>query len=253
MKTPMNGPYDLCVDAYVDHERFDPAMLPRPTDLLHAPSEELAVAWRRQWQSGQELRIRFLDGESGLHRRVQAHAEGWLRYANVALRFGKYADAEIRVSFTGRGYWSLVGTDAVRAGRAAATMQLGGFTSAADDLQLRRTVLHEFGHALGCIHEQASPAAAIPWDEPKVYDFYRKWQGWDEGAIYHNVLRRYSPGGMRYSNYDPASIMQYPVPAHLTRGGFEVGWNNDLSEGDKSFIARMYPSSRAPDRRSVEH
>jgi len=121
-------------------------------------------------------------------------------------------------------------------------MQLGGFTSAEDDVQLRRTVLHEFGHAIGCIHEQASPAASIPWDEPKVCDFYRQWQGWDETTIYLNVLQRYSAEGTRYSNYDPASIMQYPVPAHLTRDGYEVGWNNELSDGAKSFIARMYPA-----------
>ena len=238
----MTEPYDLCVDAYVHGERFDPSMLPRPTDLLRAPPEELALAWRRQWQPGRELRIRFLDGEPDLHDKVRAHAETWLRHASLGFKFGNYADAEIRVSFAGQGYWSLVGTDAMRAGRAAPTMQLGGFTSAEDDVQLRRTVLHEFGHAIGCIHEQASPAASIPWDEPKVCDFYRQWQGWDETTIYLNVLQRYSAEGTRYSNYDPASIMQYPVPAHLTRDGYEVGWNNELSDGDKSFIARMYPA-----------
>ena len=120
-------------------------------------------------------------------------------------------------------------------------MQLGGFTAAAGDLELRRTVLHEFGHAIGCIHEQASPAAAIPWNEPRVYEFYREWQRWDDDTIYRNVLQRYSAAETLYSNFDPASIMQYPVPAHLTRNGYEIGWNTELSAGDKSFIARMYP------------
>jgi hypothetical protein len=109
---------------------------------------------------------------------------------------------------------------------------------------LRRTVLHEFGHALGCIHEQASPAAAIPWDEPKVYEFYRRWQGWSDETIRHNVLRRYSADQVRFTHHDPDSIMQYPVPAALTGGRLEIGWNTDLSEGDKSFIARMYPERR---------
>jgi len=35
------------------------------------------------------------------------------------------------------------------------------------------------------------------------------------------------------------------VPARLTRGGYEVGWNNELSAGDKSFIRRMYPDERS--------
>ena len=93
----MTEPYDLCVDAYVHGERFDPSMLPRPTDLLHAPPEELALAWRRQWQPGRELRIRFLDGEPDLHDKVRAHAETWLRHASLGFKFGNYADAEIRV------------------------------------------------------------------------------------------------------------------------------------------------------------
>ena len=79
----MTEPYDLCVDAYVHGERFDPSMLPRPTDLLHAPPEELALAWRRQWQPGQELRIRFLDGEPDLHDKVRAHAEAGTQLAEV--------------------------------------------------------------------------------------------------------------------------------------------------------------------------
>ena len=60
-------------------------------------------------------------------------------------------------------------------------MKLGGFTTASDNTVLRRTVLHEFGHAIGCVHEQASPAANIPWNEAKVYEFYRQW--WDDETI----------------------------------------------------------------------
>jgi hypothetical protein len=45
----------------------------------------------------------------------------------------------------------------------------------------------------------------------------------------------------KYTEHDPASIMQYPVDKALTDGQFEIGWNNDLSTQDKAFIARMYP------------
>jgi len=31
------------------------------------------------------------------------------------------------------------------------------------------------------------------------------------------------------------------VPKELTIGGFEIGWNTELSERDKAFIAKMYP------------
>lgn len=240
----MKDEYDLCVDAYVDDEMFDPAMLPRPVDLATVPSEELAVAWRRQWQAGQELRIRFLDGDAALHRRVRTHAETWLSYANIRFAFGNHVEAEIRITFTGSGNRSLVGKDALGARPNAPTMWLGGVRPDSDEVRVRRTVLHEFGHALGCIHEQASPAAAIPWDEPRVYEFFRQWQGWSDERIRRNVLHRYSADQVRFTCHDPNSIMQYPVPAILTRGRVEIGWNTDLSEGDKSFIARMYPRRR---------
>ena len=232
--------FDLCVDAYVDGERFDPEALPAPVNLATSSHNELALAWRKQWQIGQELRIRFLDGHRMLHERVEAHARRWLEHVDLAFNFGNHADAEIRITFAGRGYSSQVGRDATRVPDPQATMQLGGFTPASDDVELRRSVLHEFGHAIGWIHEQASPAVHIPWDEPKVYAFYRQLRGWDHATTLNNVLRRYAEAETRFSEHDPASIMQYPVSNELTTGDFEIGWNTDLSEGDKSFAERMY-------------
>jgi hypothetical protein len=43
------------------------------------------------------------------------------------------------------------------------------------------------------------------------------------------------------AEHDPKSIMQYPVSNELTTGDFEIGWNTELSEMDKNFIAEMYP------------
>jgi hypothetical protein len=230
---------DICKDAYVPGERFDPATLPSTVDLRHATGKELALAWRKQWQAGQELRVQFLDGDHRLRERVKVHARSWSDHANLTFSFGNSPDAEIRITFQGDVSESLVGTDAMRMPSPDPTMKLGGFTDTSDDVVLRRTVLHEFGHAIGCVHEQASPVAEIPWDEAKVYEYYRRW--WDDKDIYHNVLLRYSAAETKFTNHDPESIMQYPVPNQLTIGNFEIGWNNDLSELDKSFIARMYP------------
>lgn len=241
---------DLCVDAYLPGERFDPGALPRPGEPYRATAEELAFAWTKRWRPGQQLRVRFLDGDRDLHERVRDHALTWLESANLTLAFGDYARAEIRVTFVGDGYWSYVGTDAEKVRRTSPTMQLGGFTADADDVELRRTVLHEFGHAIGCIHEQASPAANILWDEERVYDYYEKWQGWDRETTHANVLVRYGPTGFRFTDHDPYSIMQYPVPAELTLDGSSIGWNNELSAKDREFIARMYDEqdgAAAPD------
>jgi hypothetical protein len=235
---------DLCADAYPPGQVFEPADMPREGDPLHAPAEELAVAWRRQWQPGQEVRVRFLDGDPSVQERVRRHATTWLEFANLAFNFGNHPNAEIRVTFVGAGYWSHVGTDALQVPRDRPTMQLGGFHAGTDEIALRRTVLHEFGHAIGCVHEQASPAVEIPWEPERVYAHYQAWQGWDRAKTYRNVLYRYSAEGVRFTSHDPESIMQYPIPAALTRGGFSIGWNDDLSAGDRDFIARMYPAVR---------
>jgi serralysin len=56
-----------------------------------------------------------------------------------------------------------------------------------------------------------------------------------------NVLMRYSTSETHFTEHDSTSIMQYPVSKELTTGGFEIGWNCDLSETDKRFIKAMYP------------
>jgi hypothetical protein len=236
-------PLEICVDRYVGGVRFDPASLPGDLDdPWSADPRDLALAWNRRWQTGQTLRIRFLDGDDALQRRVIDHAREWLRHANLEFQVGRFVDAEIRVSFEQPGYWSTVGTDALlEPDPDGPTLNLGGFTIGTAERVFRRTVLHEFGHALGCIHEQASPAADIPWDEQRVYSYFRRWQGWDKETTFQNVLVRYSRANLRFTRHDPASIMQYPISPELTLNGFSIPWNDDLSEMDRSFIAKMYP------------
>ena len=48
---------DLCFDAYLEGEHFEPSMLPSAFDVRTATSNELALEWRKQWQTGQEVRI----------------------------------------------------------------------------------------------------------------------------------------------------------------------------------------------------
>ena len=211
----------------------------RPGDV--ARHDELALEWRKQWQPGQELRIRFLDGDAQTKTLVEQIARTWLRHAGLHFVFGDRHTTELRITFSGNGYWSYVGTDALRIHPDRPTMRLGGLSAGRDPALLRRVVLHEFGHAIGCVHEQSSPAAAIPWNEPAVYAYYRKYSAWSDEEIRRNVLLRYSAATTRFTAHDPASIMQYAVPASLTVGGYQIPWNNELSPGDKSFIARMYP------------
>jgi len=101
-------------------------------------------------------------------------------------------------------------------------------------------VLHEFGHALGLVHEHQNPAATIHWNMDAVYDYYQRTQHWSRAETYANVIQKYSGSETNHTVYDPQSIMEYSIPSELTTDGFSVGWNTGLSDLDETFIAQLY-------------
>ncbi len=105
---------------------------------------------------------------------------------------------------------------------------------------MRGTTTHEFGHALGLLHEQSYPKG-IKWNKDTVYKYYAKYQGWDKEMVDFNVLEASDFFYTNGTTYDPVSIMHYPVEAWQTTDGYTVGLNNDLSAGDKKIIAALYP------------
>jgi serralysin len=112
--------------------------------------------------------------------------------------------------------------------------------------EFARTILHEFGHALGMVHEHQSPVNGIPWDETKVYNYYRTHYRWNRKMVKSEVLRRYNVTNTNFSEFDPDSIMLYEVPSTVTKDGSSIrGQSNKLSPKDKSFIAKLYPRDSA--------
>ena len=162
---------------------------------------------------------------------------------NLGLQFVTGGASEIRVSFAEEGFsWSTVGTDALTVGSSRATMNYGWLEPTTSTRECQRVVRHEFGHALGMIHEHQNPAAAgqIPWDAPKVYAYYAQ-QGWSQADVDDNIFDVYAEDTTNHTSFDPTSIMQYAVPDSLTIGSYSISWNTALSPMDLEFMRRQYP------------
>ena len=205
----------------------------------------LAAITGKLWQPGRLLRVRFLDGDPQVQARISPFAHQWSKHANITFQFGDDPEAEIRISFQNQGSWSYIGTDALVIPKSQPTMNFGWLTPATPNDEYQRVVTHEFGHALGCIHEHQNPANDIPWDREAVYRYY---QGppnfWTREQVDINLFTRYEADITQFSAFDPKSIMLYPIPNEFTIGDFEVGWNSNLSAIDKQYISTLYPANR---------
>jgi hypothetical protein len=226
-----------------------PVVRHRPA-LGVAPSSpfSLAVVTGKKWQNGRTLHVRFLDGKPEIQAKVKQFAVQWCDFANIGIQFDNSPDAEIRVAFTpNKGSWSYMGTDNLSIPRDQQTMNFGWFGPDTDDEEYSRTVIHEFGHALGCIHEHQHPDTNIPWDREKAFAYYLRTNGWDRAKVEQQVFQRYSRSQTQFSAFDKDSIMEYPIDESLTIGDFSIGWNRHLSPTDKTFIASIYPKDKPAD------
>lgn len=216
-----------------------------PPDLPDSDALRLAALRAKLWPPHQRaLHVRFLDGDPRLHAKVAAYAAEWRRHGAIQLFFDNAADAPLRVSFTPGASWSLLGTDALHPslGPDDPTINFGWLTPAIPNDELAAVVLHEFGHALGLIHEHQSPAAAIPWDKEAVYEFYAGPPNfWTRAEIDRNIFARYAATETNFSRFDPLSIMSYPIPKEFTHGEFYSGVNRTLSPADKEHFGQLYP------------
>lgn len=204
----------------------------------------MAIPLDKPWEAGRTLKVSFMDGHPDVQDKVAEVARQWCDYANIFFDFGDHPEADIRISFEHKGSWSYLGKDAIRRPLDTPTMNYGWLTPTSDDDEYTRVVIHEFGHALGAIHEHQNPVVDIPWDKEAVYGYYGgPPNNWDRDTVDVNLFRAYAAERTNHSEFDSDSIMLYPVPNRHTIGDYEIGWNRELSQGDKDFIAVQYPAT----------
>jgi hypothetical protein len=211
-------------------------------EASQAAGRDRAGLWlASRWTPGVTITISFLDGDPVLHARIEPVARQWTApgRANLFLDFRTDTNrTHVRVSFAQEGSWSVLGTTCLRIPDGEPTMNFGWLKPGSSDAELERVVLHEFGHALGLVHEHQLPAGGIQWNKPAVYaDLEPKWS---REKIDQNLFATVDPAEAAMTNLDPQSIMMYPIKKSWTLNGFSTGLNTKLSPIDLAFIHNMY-------------
>lgn len=195
--------------------------------------------WKKSERSN--LTVSFMGGSQKLHNRVAKIANKWVEEGGAGLTFNflPQGTGMIRVSFGDSGHWSQIGRVALKVPKAEPTMNLMVRDTTRDD-ELQRVVLHEFGHALGLMHEHRQPGNPIIWNKPVVRKFYSGAPNyWNDEQIEEQVFKPYNSSTAISNGYDPDSIMHYPVLKGWTLNKPEivVDWNRKLTKADKDFIS----------------
>jgi Astacin (Peptidase family M12A) len=225
------------------------------------------VARAVTWRPGQTIKVCFKSGTRGAQDRVVRVAREWMQYANVVFDFQEggiprrcQADGreDVKIDFVdNKGWWSAYGTVSRQRDPSMNLQFLGVDTprytngQPVPELELRRIILHEFGHALGMMHEHQSPNAGcdseINWEA--AYQMGAR-MGWDKNMVHAQMRQLANAEEYNLTAVDRRSIMHYSLaPEIFTLGRNSKCWvpeNNDLSEQDKRFIASIYPKGDHP-------
>ena len=216
----MNEPVKICFDRILEgDELIRAARLSVEENMANIPIMEvppdefgffspepfeLALKSSALWAPGEVLRCSFMGGDPVVQAKVEKVAHQWEKYANIKFLFGDDPDAEIRIAFIdGAGSWSYLGTEALGIAKNQPTMNYGWLKPNTSDGEYNRTVTHEFGHALGCIHEHQNPSTNIPWDKPAVYRYYGgPPNNWTKDKVDVNLFQRYREDRTQFSQFD---------------------------------------------------
>lgn len=210
--------------------------------------QKLTAETNKMWPNESEITVAFAPNQTTnfVIEKVKQYAREWEKVANISFSFiTDWKNAHVKVSFIKGGSWSWMGREVLNNPTEQTTMNFGWFDDNTPDNEFSRVIIHEFGHALGFIHEQQAAGARINWDVEKVYAYFAK-INWSRDDVDRNIFNKYSQNSTNGSSYDKASIMHYFFPEGLTTDKSAFSNNTELSPLDKLYARVLYPFPPKP-------
>lgn len=228
--------------------------------LADSVSLRSAADRMKLWSQDPVITVKFLNSPDNpaILDQIKTYAKEWEQYAGVTFNFVETSEnALVRIGFDWDGNswltWSYTGNDAkmVR-NQSEPTACFGGFSDGMmSDEEIKGDVLRVFGQILGLEFEQRHQGWEPSWwkkDKNGVYYAEKYWEGMFDG-YYENLdwetIRQFvfdplaGATIVQTADVDFESIMMWPY--YTKKETVKLYANYELSDGDKEFIATLYP------------